>query len=226
MADPVRHILGNFDTALQALRRDMLLMGTLAERNLQNAMTGLIGEGDDLCNRVIADDDEIDQLEVGIDRAGVDILIRFQPLATDLRQVVATMRVSSNLERVGDEAVNIARKARKLTSGTTAKDREILEPIGQKALALLRNSLQAIEKNDLALAQSLPPQDKEIDALVTDAAAYLTHRMSSDAEHLQDSIALLFVTRHLERIGDHAKNIAEEAVYAAAAEDIRHAKRR
>src|SRR5690606_25819280 len=89
-------------------------MGVLTQRSLRNAIAGLFGDGDELCNEVIADDDEIDQLEVEVDRAGVDILIRYQPLASDLRQVIAAMRVSSNLERVGDEAVNIARKARKL----------------------------------------------------------------------------------------------------------------
>lgn len=226
MTDSGKHILGNFDAALETLRRDVLLMGTLTERSLQNAKGGLFREADDLCNSVIADDDEIDQLEMDIDRAGVEILIRYQPVASDLRQVIAAIRVGNNLERVGDEAVNIARKARKLTHAPSDRDREILEPIFQKSFALLQNSLKALADGDLALAQSLPIQDKEIDALAASAAEYLTQRMAAEPTHLADLVALLFITRHLERVGDHAKNIAEEAVFAAGAEDIRHAKRR
>ncbi len=225
MAESGKHILGNFDAAMEALRNDVLMMGSLTERSLQSAMTGLFREPDDLCNSVIADDDEIDQLELDIDRAGVEILIRYQPVATDLRQVIAAMRVSNNLERVGDQAVNIARKARKLTRVPDERDREMLEPIYQSAFALLQGSMKAFASGDRVLAEGLPIKDKQVDALATAAADHLTERMAREPVNLPDLVALLFVTRHLERVGDHAKNIAEDAVYAASAEDIRHLNR-
>ena len=109
-----RHILGTFDEALASLRNNVLMMAGLAERSLDRAMKGLFERDDQLCAYAIADDEEIDQLEMQIDKDGVAILLRFQPVASDLRRVVAAMKLSSNLERIADQATNIARRARKL----------------------------------------------------------------------------------------------------------------
>ena len=108
------HILGTFDEALATLRNNVLMMSSLTERSLDRAVTGLLQRDDDLCVLAIADDEEIDQLEKQVDKDGVDLLLRFQPVASDLRRVVSAMKLSSNLERMADQAVNIARKARKL----------------------------------------------------------------------------------------------------------------
>jgi len=105
-----RHILGTFDEALASLRNNVLMMAGLAERSLDRAMKGLFERDDELCAYAIADDEEIDQLEMQIDKDGVAILLRFQPVASDLRRVVAAMKLSSNLERVADQATNIARR--------------------------------------------------------------------------------------------------------------------
>src|ERR1051326_4696287 len=109
-----KHILGTFDEALSTLRNNVLMMAGLTERSLERAMKGLFDRNDDLCAATIADDEEIDQLEKQIDKDGVDILLRFQPVASDLRRVVAAMKLSSNLERMADMATTIARRARKL----------------------------------------------------------------------------------------------------------------
>src|ERR1700680_1712557 len=110
-----KHILGTFDEALASLRNNVLMMAGLAERSLDRAVKGLFQRDDDLCANAIADDEEIDQLEKQIDKDGVDILLRFHPVASDLRRVVAAMKLSSNLERMADQATNIARRARKLS---------------------------------------------------------------------------------------------------------------
>jgi phosphate transport system protein len=101
------HILGTFDDALASLRNNVLMMSTLTERSLDRAVAGLLQRDDELCVVAIADDEEIDQLEKQVDKDGVDLLLRFQPVASDLRRVVSAMKLSSNLERMGDQAVNI-----------------------------------------------------------------------------------------------------------------------
>src|SRR5438045_9229863 len=108
------HILGTFDEALTSLRNNVLMMSSLTERSLERAVKGLLQRDDNLCVTAIADDEEIDQLEKQIDKDGVDVLLRFQPVASDLRRVVAAMKLSPNVERIADQATNIARRARKL----------------------------------------------------------------------------------------------------------------
>src|ERR1044071_350580 len=109
-----RHILGTFDDALGSLRNNVLMMSSLTERSLERALSGLVRRDDDLCLLAIADDEEIDQLEKQVDKDGVDLLLRFQPVASDLRRVVSAMKLCGNLERMADQAVSIARKSRKL----------------------------------------------------------------------------------------------------------------
>src|SRR2546421_8729123 len=109
-----KHILGTFDEALTSLRNDLLMMAGLAERSLDRALKGLLQRNDDLCANAIADDEEIDQLEKQIDKDGFEILLRFQPVASDLRRVIFAIKLSPNIERIGDQATNNAKRARKL----------------------------------------------------------------------------------------------------------------
>ena len=104
------HILGSFDAALDALRNNVLMMASLTERNLERAFRGLFERDGELCNQVIADDEEIDVLEKQVDKDGIDLLLRFQPVAIDLRMIIAAMKLSANLERVADQATGIARR--------------------------------------------------------------------------------------------------------------------
>ena len=113
-AMPNIHILSTFEEALRSLRNDALMMASLTERNLENTRKGLFDRDEDWCNTVIADDEEVDTLEVQIDREGINVMLRFQPVASDMRDVISTMKLSVNLERIADQAVNIARRARKL----------------------------------------------------------------------------------------------------------------
>lgn len=216
------HILGTFDEALSSLRNNVLMMSSLTERSLERAMNGLLHRDDELCVLAIADDEEIDQLEKTVDKDGVDLLLRFQPVASDLRRVVSAMKLSSNLERMADQAVNIARKARKLNQHPELPEMTLIEPMRSHAMAMFQESVQAYIREDVELARTLKARDKVLDEMNANASKRLIARMAEDPDQLRGYLNLMFIARHLERVGDHATNIAEDAVYAAAAEDIRH----
>jgi phosphate transport system protein len=222
MTDTPRHIIANFDAALTSLRNDVIMMSSLAEQNLQNAVNGLLRRDSDLCNVAIADDEEIDQLEKQVDKYGIDIMLRFQPVATDLRRVVSAMRLSSNLERVADQAVNIARRAKKLNLHAELPESKEIEPIFQAACAILRDSLRAFIDDDTELAFSLKKRDKELDQLNREFISSVTDLMAQKPDQIRGYLNLIFISRFLERVGDHATNIAEDAIWAVQAEDIRH----
>jgi phosphate transport system protein len=217
-----RHILGTFDEALASLRNNVLMMSSLTERSLERAMKGLFDRDDDLCANAIADDEEIDQLEIQIDKDGVAILLRFQPVASDLRRVVSAMKLSSNLERIADQATNIARRARKLNRHPALPELELILPMNAQAMSMFKDSVDAYVREDVELGRAIVPRDTKLDELNRVASRRLIERMAQDPDQLRGYLNLMFIGRHLERVGDHATNIAEDAVYAAAAEDIRH----
>src|SRR3989442_547944 len=129
MTEMNAHISSPFDNALNKIRDDVIMMASLTERSVRNAMAGLLERNTESCLRVIADDEEIDHLEKEVDKDGINIMLRFQPVATDLRQVISAMKISSNLERVGDQAVNIARRARKLNALPIIDETHLLAPM-------------------------------------------------------------------------------------------------
>lgn len=217
-----KHILGTFDESLAALRNNVLMMAGLTERSLERAMKGLVNRDDNICATAIADDEEIDQLEKQIDKDGVDILLRFQPVASDLRRVVAAMKLSSNLERMADMATTIARRARKLNRHPPLPEVELITPMYEHAMSMFKDSVDAFAREDVDLARGVVPRDQKLDDLNRMASHKLVDRMAQDPDQLRGYLNLIFVGRCLERVGDHATNIAEDAVYAAAAEDIRH----
>lgn len=217
-----KHILGTFDELLASLRNNVLMMSGLTERSLERAMKGLCERNDNLCTNAIADDEEIDQLEKQIDKDGVDILLRFQPVASDLRRVVAAMKLSSNLERMADQATTIARRARKLNRHPPLPEVELIRPMYDHAMSMFRDSVDAFVREDVDLGRAVVQRDEALDELNRSVSHKLVERMAQDPEQLRGYLNLIFVARALERVGDHATNIGEDAVYAAAAEDIRH----
>ena len=198
------------------------MMAGLAERTLDRAIRGLLQRDDNLCTTAIADDEEIDQLEKQIDKDGVDVLLRFQPVASDLRRVVAAMKLSPNIERIADQATNIARRARKLNRHPALPETEIINPIQAHAMAMFKDSIDAFAREDVDLGRAVVARDKDLDYMNKMANRRLIERMAQDPKQLRGYLNLIFISRCLERVGDHATNIAEDAVYAAAAEDIRH----
>jgi phosphate transport system protein len=217
-----KHILGSFDEALASLRNNVLMMAGLSERSLDRAIKGLLQRDDNLCANAIADDEEIDQLEKQIDKDGVDLLLRFQPVASDLRRVVSAMKLSPNIERVADQATNIARRARKLNQHPPLAEVELIGPIQAHAMTMFKDSIDAFVRDDVDLARAVVARDDALDKMNKMANRRLTERMADDPGQLRGYLNLIFISRCLERVGDHATNIAEDAVYAAAAEDIRH----
>src|SRR5260370_35350635 len=140
---PPKHSLGTFDEALSSLRNNVLMMAGLAERTLDRAVKGLLQRDDNLCTTAIADDEEIDQLEKQIDKEGVDVLLRFQPVASDLRRVVAAMKLSPNIERIADQATNIARRARRLNPHPPLPEVALMCPLQPHAMAMFKDSTDA-----------------------------------------------------------------------------------
>ena len=221
MMEP-NHILATFDEALTSLRNNVLLMSSLTERSLDRAITGLLKRDNDLCAIAIADDEEIDQLEKQVDKDGIDLLLRFQPVAYDLRRVVSAMKLSSNLERMADQATNIARRARKLNQHPQLPEAELIRPMYLHAMAMFKDAIDAFVRGDVNLARSVVPRDEGLDDMNRTTGRRLIERMAEDPEQLRGYLNLIFISRCLERVGDHATNMAEDAVYAVAAEDIRH----
>jgi phosphate transport system protein len=219
-----RHILQDFDEALDSLRADVLMMASLSDRSLQNAMSCLLDRDAEMCGVTLADEEEIDALEKKVDEDGINILLRFQPVASDLRQVISAMKLSSNLERIADQAVKIAERSRSLAMEPVLEESSALGPMFIEVTTLFRDSVSAYGDADVALARSLHARDREIDEMNRHIANDLTVSMSKHPDRIPGYLHLIFIARYLERVGDHAKNIGEDAVYAAEAEDIRHLK--
>ncbi len=219
----MRHILEPFDAAMRSLRESVLKMAVLAEQALKDAGDAIFDRDNTACERILAGDAAIDELEMRVDRDGVDCMVRFQPMARDLRLVVSAMKTGGNLERIGDQAVGIARRARNLNLAPLLPETASLECMFRAAFGIFRDSVRSYAEGDEELARSLKQRDRELDLLHHRLIAGLTERMSEDPARIADYLDLIFIARFIERIGDHSVNVAEDAVFAVAAEDIRHA---
>lgn len=218
----LKHTLGDFEEALRNTRKAVLTMASISRQNLEHAVNGLIDRNEDLCNDAIAEDEEVNQLERTIDQQGLEILMRFNPVATDLRMVVATMKISTNLERISDQAENIARRSRKILKKGAVPEVNLIGPIYELACELLQDSVKSYAEDDLDLALGLHARDKTLDKLHRKAIKKYTNLMEGDIENLRTYLNLIFIVRCLERVGDHAVNIGEEAVYINHGTDIKH----
>jgi phosphate transport system protein len=221
-AMPNIHILSTFEDSLRALRDDALMMASLTERNLESARKGLFERDEDWCNTAIADDEEVDTLEIQIDREGVNIMLRFHPVASDMRDVVSTMKFSVNLERIADQAVGIARRSRKLVARPAVDEVHHLEPIFHYAETLVKDAVRAFAGRDLELARGLKERDRQLDEMNRSFAERLTNLMPQNVGSIPTYMDLIFIAKFLERIGDQATNIGEDVVYAISAEETRH----
>ena len=220
------HLLRVYDDVLGQLRADVGSICHITVRNLQAVTDGLRANQVDPCLRAIADDEEVNALEKAIDARGIEILTRFQPVASDLRFVMAAMRVATNLERISDEAKSIGRRGRNLIESGFHWEPERLAALFGMAGAELAAALRAFLEGDMAAAHGVRPQDKALDASHKDCIARISSAMATRPEATNHFVALLLIVRSLERIGDHAKNIAEEAIFLSEARDVRHPKSR
>src|SRR6201982_2376922 len=160
-----KHTLGTFEHALENLRNNVMIMASQAERSLNRALKGLMEGDDETSGLAIADDEEIDQMEKQIDKDGIELLLRFQPVASDLRRVVSAMKLSSNLERIADQATNIARKARKLNKHQPLPEILLLTPRQDQPMAMFRDSVDAYAHKDPQAGRAIIPRDEILDKM-------------------------------------------------------------
>ena len=222
MSDQAKHISSSFDAALYGLRNDVLMMSSLTDRIFQTAFLALLNRDGELCDQVIAEDEEIDVLEKQVDQDGVSLLLRFHPVASDMRQVVSAMKISTNLERIADQSVTIARRAKNLNNRPAVREVALLEPVHRLAIAIFHDSVRTFADGDCELARTLKLKDRELDAMTRDLSEKLVARATVDSELVSSYVDLILIARALERIGDHATNIAEDSFWRDQAADIRH----
>ena len=220
--EQAKHISSGFDTALYGLRNDVLMMSSLTDRLFYTAFEALLNRDSQLCDQVAADDEEIDILEKQVDQDGIRLLVRFSPVASDMREVVSAMKVSANLERIADHSVTIARKAKQLNSRPAVREVALLEPPYRMAVAIFRDSIRTFADGDCELARTLKLKDRELDAVTRDLSEKLVAQATVESELVPSYVDLILVARALERIGDHATNIAEDSFWHDQAADIRH----
>lgn len=220
------HIIRDFDQAITTLRGEVLAMAAKARHNLERAIRALLERNVELANAVIADDDEVDEHERKIDHLGMDILVRFHPVATDLRLVVSSMKISMNLERIADHATSIAKRARKMSATTELPDTTLIEPLYTLADHLLRDAISAYSDRNAKLGASLHVRDKELDQMHKEASRTFGSRIEQGSGRSEDYLHLILIVRSLERVGDLATNIGEDAVFLEAAKDLRHSSNR
>jgi len=211
----------HLEQELAGLKNALLTMASHAESAVKQALEALVTRDYQLALRVKDGDTVIDRFEVEVDELAIQLLAK-APLASDLRLIAVTMKISQNLERVGDEASKIAKRARDLTQEPPLKLAVPIPQMSDLALQMLKTSLDAFVNQDPAAARALIPQDKQVDALNKDIHRQLANQMIQDPETISRCLNLMVVAKSLERIADHAKNVAEEVVYLCEAEDIRH----
>jgi phosphate transport system protein len=223
MSMETREQVRHFDEELEQLKARLLSMGGLAEDRVQQAVDGLVSRDLERIDGVLRGDEPINQLHVEIDGHAFRLLALHQPMASDLRVIVAALKINSDLERVGDMAVNIAEAAHRYVALPPVKPLLDLPRMADIAQAMLRDALDAFVKRDVALAQSVLDRDDTLDNLKTQIFRELLTYMLQDPTKIEAALELILISRHLERIGDHATNIAEDIIFVVSARDVRHA---
>ena len=211
----------HFDMELDVLKQKLLTMASHAETAVNEALQALTQRDHDLALRVKENDRVIDQFEVEIDDLVIQLLTK-APLASNLRLVTTAMKISQNIERIGDEASKIAKRARDLSQEPPVKIVLDLPRMAGLALGMLKAALDAFVNQDPAAARVIIPRDKEVDALNKQIHSALVQHMVEDPETISRCLHLMVVSKSLERIADHATNVAEDVVYLCEAQDIRH----
>lgn len=206
---------------LGELKQKLLTMASHAETAVNEALRALAERDYDLALRVKDNDTVIDQFEVEVDELAIHLLAK-APLASDLRFVTVAMKISQNLERVGDEASKIAKRARDLSQEPPVKVQVDLSRTAKLALEMLKAALDSFVNRDPAAARAIIPRDRELDDINKQVTSQLVDYMRENPDSIKRCLNLITVSRSLERIGDHAKNVAEEVVYLCEAQDIRH----
>jgi phosphate transport system protein len=211
-----------FHQRLDELRERLLVMGGLVEQAIQRAMEAYETRDVSLCDLVRMSEPSIDRMEREIDQVALDLLAMEQPTAIDLRFILAIIRINADLERVGDQAVNIAVRVRDLESLPHVDLPIDIPKMASLAAAMVRKSMQAFIERDEELANAVLLLDDEVDRRNHEAFESLSNLIRSQPEYTKQALNALIITRNLERVGDHATNIAEDVIFWVSGADVRH----
>jgi phosphate transport system protein len=212
----------HFDSEMQALKSQLLIMGGLVENRIHRAVDALISRKGEEAEQVIRADVEINDLQIEIDERCLRILATQTPLATDLRFITAAMKINSDLERMGDQAVNIAQNTLKCLDQPPLKPFIDLPRMAALAQEMTRDALDAFVRKDVELARNVLRRDDVVDDLKDQIFRELLTYMMADPGTIERALALILISRNLERVADHATNIAEDVIFLVEAKDVRH----
>jgi phosphate transport system protein len=215
---PPRH----FQEELDQLKTRLLQMGGLAEDRVSAIVAALVLRDAKAVDRVLTGDGPINQLHIEIDGRCFTLLALHQPMAVDLRAIVSAVKINTDLERVGDLAINIAEAVRRYLRHPPVKELIDIPRMADIAQRMLRDALDAYVRRDTALAQDVLNRDDELDALKTQVFRELLTHMLQNTGTIEPALDLILISRHLERIGDHATNVAEDVIFMVLAKDVRH----
>jgi phosphate transport system protein len=219
-----RHISSDYDRALEDLRQKILQMGGLVEEHLTEAMKALVQRDATLAESLMDQDHPVNRLEMEVDDRALRLLALRQPAARDLRFITMSLKISTDLERIGDQCVSIALRALELQAEPPLKPYIDLPRMALLAQTMVKESLDAFVAHDVVLAQRVLERDEEVDQLNDQHFRELLTFMIEDPRTIGRAMRLMFVAKSLERIADHATNIAEEVIFMVKGEDIRHGK--
>ncbi|MGE5815303.1 MAG: phosphate signaling complex protein PhoU [Acidobacteriota bacterium] len=211
-----------FHEEFDGFKARLLEMGGLAEERVRAVIRALVDRDPDVVEKILAGDEPLNRLQVEIDDRGFRLLALYQPVATDLRTIMAALKINTDLERVGDLAVNIAEAALRYFSHPPVKPLIDIPRMAGIAQGMLRDALDAFVRRDDRLARDVLERDDALDDLKSQVFRELLTYMLQDPSTIEPALDLVLVSRHLERIGDHATNVAEEVIFMVSARDVRH----
>jgi len=218
----MEHTSKTYEHELNDLREKLLLMGGKAEEMIAQAMKALIANDETLARKLIEEDREVNDLEKGIDQLCFNLLALRQPTASDLRFIVMSLKVVTDLERMGDLGVNIAERAIELLQEPPLKPYIHLPILSQMAQKMMKDALDAFVTRNEDLACSVLAQDDGVDDLTHSIFDELLRLMKEDPHNISRAVRLTFVAKYLERVADHATNVAEMVLFMLKGEDVRH----
>ena len=218
----MERVTRHFQEELEVLQQRLLSMGGLAEERMCDSVRAVAQRDPALVERILTGDEPINTLHIEIDDRCFKLLALHQPMAADLRAIVAAVKINSDLERVGDLAVNIAEAGKRYLQHPPVKPLIDIPRMGDIAQRMLRDALDSFVRRDIQLAQTVLAADDELDALKTQIFRELLTFMLADPSTIEPALDLILISRHLERIGDHATNIGEDVIFMVSAKDVRH----
>jgi phosphate transport system protein len=212
----------HFEDDLRALKNRLLSMGALVEERVRQAVQALMERRPELAEEVIAGDQEVNDLQIEIDDRCVKLLALQQPAASDLRLITSALKINDDLERIGDQAVNIAENVIKVLPQPPLKPLIDIPRMAEIAQSMTRDALDSFVRKDAEMARGVLKRDDEVDQLKDQVFRELLTYMMADPGTIQRALALILISRNIERIADHATNIAEDVIFLVEAKDVRH----